>query len=135
MANYRSHRPGFLLGWQMNAADMMFRGYTDERMIKELWPNAETPKQMASKRSVLRKLRRDEKFQEYYRSLVSEWSIHHVGRAYAKLAEQIDCDQPWLANKAANDVIQQSKQMLTGMDDGTVVVKIEGMPELGVPEE
>lgn len=135
MANFKSHRPGFLLGWQINAADMMFRGYTDERMVEELWPDKTTPTQKRYCKTRLQKLRRDEKFQEYYRSLVTEWSIHHVGRAYNKLAEQVDCDQPWLANKAANDVIQHSKQMLTGMDDGTVVVKVEGMPELGTPDD
>lgn len=135
MANYRARRPGFLQGWQINAADMMFRGYTDKEMIRELWPDKVTEKQISNARRRLRVLRADEKFQEYYRSLVNEWSIHHVGKAYNKLAEQIDCDQPWLANKAANDVIQHSKQMLTGMDDGTVVVKVEGMPELGTPDE
>jgi hypothetical protein len=135
MANFKSHRPGFLLGWQINAADMMFRGYTDERMVEELWPDKTTPGQKRNCKTRLQKLRKDEKFQEYYRSLVTEWSIHHVGRAYNKLAEQIECDQPWLANKAANDVIQHSKQMLTGMDDGTVVVKVEGMPELGTPDD
>lgn len=135
MANFKCHRPGFLLGWQINAADMMFRGYTDERMVEELWPDKTTPAQKRNCKQRLQKLRRDEKFQEYYRSLVTEWSIHHVGRAYNKLAEQVDCDQPWLANKAANDVIQHSKQMLTGMDDGTVVVKVEGMPELGTPDD
>jgi hypothetical protein len=135
MGNYRARRPGFLQGWQINAADMMFRGFTDEQMVRELWPDKETKGQIDAAKKRLRNLRKDEKFQEYYRTLVQEWSIHHVGRAFNKLAEQIDSNQPWLANKAANDVLQHSKQMITGMDDGTVVVKVEGMPELGVPED
>jgi len=136
MGNYRSRRPGFLQGWQINAADMMFRGYTDEEIVKALWPYKEwTDKAVKAAKSRLRNLRKDEKFQEYYRSLVTEWSVHHVGRALNKLAEQVDSNQPWLANKAANDVILQSKNLITGLDDNTVVVKVEGMPELGVPEE
>ena len=135
MGNYRSRRPGFLQGWQINVADLMFRGYTDEEIVKEQFPEAVTEGQIAARKKRIRNLRRDEKFQEYYRSLVQEWSMHHVGRAYDRLAAQIDSNQPWLANKAANDVIQHSKQMLTGMDDGTVVVKVEGMPELGTPDD
>ena len=135
MGNYRARRPGFLQGWQINAADMMFRGCTDDEIVKELWPQKETENQIRAAKQRLRNLRRNEKFQEFYRSLVTEWSVHHVGRAYAKLSEQIDSNQPWLANKAANDVILHSKQMITGMDDGTIVVKVEGMPEIGTPED
>lgn len=135
MGSYISRRPGFLQGWQINVAEYMFRGFTDEEIIREIWPNKETPNQIRAAKQRLRNLRRDEKFQEFYRSLVTEWSIHHVGKALSKLSEQIDSDQPWLANKAANDVLLQSKQLTTGMDDGTVVVKVEGMPELGTPDE
>ncbi len=135
MGNYVARRRGFLDNWQINVAEMMFRGLTDDEIIKELWADRTTDKQITAAKQKLRRLRRDEKFQEYYRTLVTEWSIRHVGRAYDRLAAQIDSNQPWLANKAANDVIQHSKQMLTGMDDGTMVIKVEGMPELGVPDE
>ena len=135
MANYRARQPGFLKGWQITVADLMFRGFTDVEIVKEIWPEKTEKAQIYSATQRLKKLRHDEKFQEYYRSLVTEWSSHHVGRALNKLAEQIESDQPWLANKAANDVLQHSKQMISGMDDGTVVVKVEGMPELGTPDD
>lgn len=134
MGNYRSRRPGFLQGWQVNAADMMFRGFTDEQIVRELWPE-KNDKQVQIAKQRLRNLRRNEKFQEYYGTLVQEWSIHHVGKALNKLTEQIDSNMPWLANKAANDVIQHSKTMIDGMNDNQVVVKVEGMPEIGTPEE
>jgi len=135
MGNYRARRPGFLQGWQINAADMMFRGYTDEEMVKELWPQKTEKNQIQAAKQRLQRLRKDEKFQEYYRTLIQQWSIAHVGRALRKLSEQIDSNQPWLANKAANDVLQQSKALTSGVDDGTVVIKVEGMPELGTPDE
>lgn len=135
MGNYRARQPGFLKGWQITAADLMFRGMTDREIIHELWPDKTDEKGIRACQQRLKRLRQNEKFQEYYRSLVQEWSVHHVGKAFNKLVEQIDSNQPWLANKAANDVIQHSKQMLTGMDDGTMVVKIEGMPELGTPDD
>lgn len=135
MGNYRARRPGFLQGWQIDAGDLMFQGFTDEQIVREIWPQKTEPNQIRAAKQRLRNLRANEKFQEFYRTLISEWSIHHVGKAYNKLVEQIDSNQPWLANKAANDVIQHSRQMVSGADDGTVVVKVEGMPELGVPDE
>ena len=136
MGNYKCRREGYLLGWEIDVAEMMFRGESDTVIIKTLWPEVgDDKKKMQVKRDKLTKLRRKEKFQEYYRSIISEWSLHHVGKALNKLAEQIDSDKPWVANKAANDVILHSKAMITGTDDNTVVVKVEGMPELGTPEE
>lgn len=135
MGNYRSRRPGFLQGWQIDVADLMFRGKTDEEIVKTVWPQKTEKNQIEAAKQRLRNLRKDEKFQEYYRTVISEWSFHHVGKALNKLADQIDSDLPWLANKAANDVITQSKGLITGADDNTVLVKVEGMPELGAPEE
>lgn len=134
MGNYRSRRPGFLQGWQITVADLMFRGYTDEQIIKEVWPEKTEDKQIYAAKARLRNLRKDEKFQEYYRSIITEWSVHNVGKALTKLAAQIDDSNGWLANKAANDVLTQSKSF-TGNDENTVLVKVEGMPEIGTPDE
>ena len=135
MGNYRSRREGFLQAWQINVADMMFRGMTDEEIINSVWPEKVTDNQIRAAKQRLRNLRNNEKFQEYYRSILTEWSVHNVGKALNKLSQQIDSEKEWLANKAANDVIQQSKALITGADDNSVVIKVEGMPELGVPEE
>lgn len=134
MGNYRSRRPGFLEGWQVNVAEMMFRGYTDMQIIEEIWPEKTEKKQKENARRRLRKLREDEKFQEYYRTLIKEWSIHHVGEALIELASQMHDKNGWLRNKACNDILMQSKQFI-GNDENTVVVKVEGMPELGIPDE
>lgn len=135
MGNYRAKRPGFLQGWQINVAEYMFRGFTDDEIIREIWPEKTEKKQIHAAKSRLRNLRKNEDFQEYYRTLIAEWSLRHVGRALTKLSDQIDSNQPWLANKAANDILQQSKVLTTGMDDGTVVVRVEGMPDLGTPDD
>lgn len=135
MGNYRVRRPGMLQGWQITAAEMMFQGHTNEEIISAIWPKADTDGKRAAKRKVLKKLTEDEVFQAYYRTIISEWTVHSVGPALRKLRSQIDSDKEWLANKAANDIIAQSKGLITGADDNTMVVKIEGMPELGTPEE
>ena len=136
MGNYKSRRPGFLQGWQMNVADMMFRGFTEEQIAKEQFGVADgDEKGMRNAKARLRNLRKNEKFIEYYRSIITEWSVHNVGKALLKLSEQVDSDKPWIANKAANDVLLQSKTFMNGNEDNTVVLKVEGMPELGSPDE
>lgn len=124
-----------LQGWQINAAEMMFRGCTNDEIIKELWPNADTPGKKAVKYKTLKRLCNDETFMEYYRSIITEWSIHSTGPALKKLRSQLDSEQEWIANKAANDILNQSKTVMTGADDNTVVIKMEGMPELGSPDD
>jgi hypothetical protein len=121
--------------WQITAAEMMFHGKTNEEIIDVCWPNANTDGKRAGKRRILKKLCEDETFMEYYRSIIKEWTMHSVGPALNKLRSQVDSDKEWLANKAANDVINQSKLVITGADDNTMVVKVEGMPELGEPDE
>lgn len=59
-----------------------------------------------------------------------------AGKAIRVLKMQMDKDNvPWLQNKAANDILTQSKQALFGDEEKTINVKIEGMPELGEPDQ
>ena len=132
MGRYLARRPGYMEGWKINAAEFMFQGLTDEEIGTKLWGDKISA---STKKRRLKQLREEEKFQEYYKTLVSEWSIHHVGRALSRIAHQIDDVNGWLANKAANDVLTQSKLFMTGADDNQIVVKVEGMPELGSPED
>lgn len=133
MGTYLCRKEGVLTAQQMRLAELMFRGFSDKEIIEEMWPYADD-KAKKNKRSALKKLREKEEFQAYYKSIITEWSVHNVGKALTKLGEQIDSDKPWIANKAANDVLQHSKQFIAGDDDNTVVVKFDGMPELGAPE-
>ena len=135
MGNYKARRPGFLQGWQIQVADYLFRGANDEEIAKAvLKVPDDDPKAMRNAKYRLSKLRKDEKFIEYYRTLITEWSVHNVGKALNKLADQIDSDKPWIANKAANDVLLHSKQLVNNADDNSVVVKMEGTIELGSPD-
>lgn len=134
MGTYKCRQEGFLKAWQINVAELMFRGKNQEQIISEVFPEAVTEGQRAGKRKQLRRLRDNEKFQAYYKSLVTEWSVHNVGKALSKLSEQIDSDKPWIANKAANDVLIHSKQFMNDGDDKAVVVKFEGGVNLGTPD-
>lgn len=130
-----------LQGWQMDAALMMFQGYTDDQIIeKVLLPRGTTMKDLTNnqkqgKRDRLRRLRKDPIFREYYKSLITEWSVHNVGPALNKLSEQMmTAKEPWLVNKAINDILNRALPAFESEDANTVKVEIVGMPELGSPE-
>jgi len=144
MGNYRSRRPGFLQAWQIAVAEYTFQGISDEEIIERLWNWSamkktipDEAKQKRKHSDLKRKLtncKKDPKFVEYYKSILTEWSVHNVGKALNKLSEQIDSKEPWLANKAANDVLARGMKLFDGEDANTMTVRIEGMPELGTPE-
>lgn len=136
MGKYTSRKAGYLTGWQMDAALYVFQGLSDKDIAKRIW-NIPEEDERALKNAVarLRAARKKPEFMEYYRSLITEWTVHHTGKALEKIASQIGDQNGWLANKAANDVLTQSKLLLTGADDNTVLVKVEGMPVLGTPDD
>lgn len=143
MGNYKARRPGFIEGWKQDAALYMFQGLTDEEIVHKIWPRdfdltlEEKRRKLNLRRDKqrLQNLRKDEKFLAYYRSIVTEWSVHYTGPALNKLAEQMNDPSGWLANKAANDVLQRAMPVVMGNEANTVTVKIEGMPELGSPDQ
>ena len=58
-----------------------------------------------------------------------------IPRAVGRLEKQIDNENDWVANKAANDVVNLAKT--TGIfqsEEKAISVKIEGMPDLGSPD-
>ena len=44
-------------------------------------------------------------------------------------------DIPWLQNKAANDLLQYGKGQIYGEEEKAITVRIEGMPDLGYPDD
>ena len=133
MANYKA-RTGLLQGWQINVAEMMFRGMNDEQIaIEQFRADPKDRKSINRAKGRIARLRKSPEFREYYKTLIDEWTVKHVGAALTKLASQIEDKNGWLANKACNDILSQSKNF-TGADENTLVVKVEGV-DLGTPEE
>lgn len=44
-------------------------------------------------------------------------------------------DVPWLQNKAANDLLNYGKGQIYGDEERTVHVQVEGLPEIGSPDD
>lgn len=82
----------------------------------------------------IRRWMRDPKVMEAYRAVLREAMMPAMGKASAKLVQQIDNGNGWLANKAANDVLTRFGPLVLGEEDKQITVKVEGMPELGAPQ-
>ena len=48
---------------------------------------------------------------------------------------QLRSDQGWLQNKAANDLLNYGKAQIYGDEERTVHVQIEGLPDIGSPDD
>lgn len=48
---------------------------------------------------------------------------------------QLRSNMEWLQNKAANDLMNYGKSQIYGDEERTVHVQIEGMPDIGSPED
>ena len=48
---------------------------------------------------------------------------------------QLRSDQGWLQNKAANDLLNYGKAQIYGDEERTVHVQIDGLPDLGTPDD
>jgi hypothetical protein len=58
-----------------------------------------------------------------------------VGSAISRIDMQVDSDQEWVANKAANDLIALAKSIgVIKSEESALHVKVEGLPELGTPD-
>ena len=48
---------------------------------------------------------------------------------------QLKGEIPWLTNKAANDLLNYGKQQIFGDEERSIHVKVEGMPDIGSPDD
>ena len=48
---------------------------------------------------------------------------------------QLRSDQGWLQNKAANDLLNYGKGQIYGDEERTVHVQIDGLPDIGSPDD
>ena len=82
----------------------------------------------------LRKWTKNQKFKEYYREVTNDIALAAVGSANMEIYKQLKSNNPWIVNKAANDILSRFLPNIMGENDKQVVVKVEGMPTLGTPD-
>ena len=85
--------------------------------------------------ALVRKWFKDPKIQNAYREILREFIQETYPRAFLRLAKQIDDGNGWIAQNAANAIINKFSEAVFGEEDKKVVIQFEGLPDLGTPEE
>ena len=74
-------------------------------------------------------------FAQIWREEVDRILLKHTGKAVKTIAGLMESDQPWLQLQAANSLLNYSKSRVYGDEQNQVTVKVEGMPDLGSPDQ
>lgn len=124
---------------QLQAVQMRADGFSIDRIAMALFDVRDStgggadPNKLRKAKEKIRKWWKDPKVIEMYKAILTEYLGDLTGAAVKKLGEQLDNKNGWLANKAANDIL--SRTNVFADEDKKVVVKVEGMPVIGVPDE
>lgn len=110
-------------------------GNTYEEAITKMWGinRKDHPTEFKRKQKIVKKWTQAPGWVECYRAMVKEQIFPAYGRAVSKITEQIDNDNPWVAQGAAREVLNRFGPTVMGEDDNQIVVRVEGMPTLGAP--
>ena len=139
MAQFTTGSSLGLTKMQFLAADLLTKGYTEDKVkmiVFKVTEDSPLNERMKAART-LHKWMKDPKFIEGYRALMREFAFSAVGTSIKRLMKQVDIeDDKWgfLSNKAANDLLNRYWAVVMGEDDKQIVVKVEGMPDLGTPD-
>lgn len=74
-------------------------------------------------------------FESTWKDEVKQILYGCTAEAVQVIKGQLRSDQGWLQNKAANDLLNYGKSQIYGDEERTVHVQIDGMPDIGSPEE
>lgn len=124
---------------QVKFIRMAARGCSRPEILKECFDvdlDTATEQEIHRADSKMSRIRKRPEYMEIWKDEIKQMLIASTSKAYKRLNAQIDDDQqPWLANKAANDILNHGKQMIFGADENTVTVHVAGMPEIGSPDQ
>lgn len=69
-----------------------------------------------------------------YRKCLERYAMGSYAKAARKIDKQIDDPNPWVAQGAAREALTRFGPVVMGSEDKEIVVRVEGMPQLGVPD-
>ena len=116
---------------------MEANGYTSPEIILALWGLKETddPKLYHNYECKLSRWRKHPKYIETWKDEISSVSVKLMNKGLGKILRQMDANEPWLANKAANDGVNFAKSRIFADEERAITVQIEGLPDIGSPDD
>ena len=118
---------------------MSAQGKSRREILKEVLNidiDTATPNQLNAADVKLCRWRKVPEFESIWKDEVKQILYGCTSEAIQTIKKQLRAGElPWLQNKAANDLLNYGKQQIYGDEERTVHVSIEGMPDIGSPEE
>ena len=119
----------------LQAAQLLADGHLIQDVIVAIWGVTRDSDRAAYERArrKLAKWQADPAWQEQHKRALQASVAPLIGRAVKKIGDQIEHDNPWVAQGAAREALSRFGASAFGADDKSVTVRVEGMPTLGVP--
>ncbi|MBP1555588.1 MAG: hypothetical protein J6U30_05875 [Oscillospiraceae bacterium] len=114
------------------------QGKTRPEVLREVFhiePSEMTKEELAKYDMRMTRWRKRPEFETIWKDEVRSILFGCTAKAIQVINSQMDEDIPWLRNKAANDLMNYGKSQLYGDEEKAVHVKIEGMPDIGSPDD
>jgi hypothetical protein len=81
----------------------------------------------------IRAWRKNPAIQEEYRREIMGRGLTSFARAFTEMDRELDSDMPWIRQGAARDIMNRFQELVTGQSSQDIVIRLEGMPQLGIP--
>ena len=116
---------------------MEANGITSREIIFELWglKEEDDPKAYHNMECRLSDWRKHPKYEEVWRDEVRKQDFGDYSLARKTLRRSMKADDQWLAMQSAVNVLNNSGKRIFGAEENAVTVRIEGLPDIGSPDD
>lgn len=104
-------------------ARLLAEGLTHQRIADEIGVS----------RQRVQKLAHSPRVMEAYRGELADIVIPLYSQSIAALGEQLHDGSPWVRQNAAREILARFDEVVTGRSSQEIVIRLEGMPQLGIP--
>ena len=114
---------------------MEANGYSREEIILELFGIPHNGEGYHAAECKLSRWSDHPKYEETWRDEVRKQDFGDYTKARKTLRRSMDDSDKWLAMQSAVNVLNSSGKRIFGSEENTVHVQIEGLPDLGSPDQ
>jgi len=114
---------------------MEANGLSNPEIIKEMWGLSKGDDGYHAKECILTRWRQHPKYVEVWKDEVRKNDFGDYVKARKTLRKSMDDSDKWLAMQSAVNVMNTASKRIYSDEDNTVHVKLEGMVDLGSPDQ
>ena len=117
---------------------MSAQGKSRPEILKEVFGlelGTSPANEIANADNKMSRWRKHPDFEATWKDEVKQILYGCTAEAVQVIKGQLRSDQGWLQNKAANDLLNYGKGQIYGDEERTVHVQIEGLPDIGSPDD